>query len=133
MQDGSDLEQLQAKSEEVVPRGRGRPKKYASHITVNVVQKKLRKFDEKENYVFPASLMAKKKRKTHIYNIWYFPPYKGSETIAATTPNKNSIPSAKRSAEWAVPATTEYSHSYIENHAALVIDDFNGLIYPRLI
>lgn len=75
MQDGSDLEQLQAKCEEVVQRGRGRPKKYAtSHITVNVVQKKLRKFDEKENYVFPAGLLAKKKRKTQIYSIWYFPP-----------------------------------------------------------
>lgn len=47
MQDGSDLEQLQVKCEEVVQRGRGRPKKYATHITVNVVQKKLRKFDEK--------------------------------------------------------------------------------------
>lgn len=35
------------KPEEVVQRGRGRPKKYAlSHISVNVVQKKLRRFEE---------------------------------------------------------------------------------------
>jgi hypothetical protein len=48
IQEGSNLEQLQAKGEEPIQRGRGRPKKYTlSHITVNIAQKKLRKLDEK--------------------------------------------------------------------------------------
>jgi 2'-5' RNA ligase len=70
IQDASDLEQLQSKSEELVQRGRGRPKKYVAHVTVNVVQKKLRKFEEKENYAFSSSLLAKKKRKSQLYSQW---------------------------------------------------------------
>lgn len=44
----SVLEHLQMKSDEHVPRGRGRPKKYmVSHITVNATKKKLRRFGGK--------------------------------------------------------------------------------------
>jgi hypothetical protein len=58
--------------DEQVPRGRGRPKKYnVSHIAVNATQKKLRRFDEKENYC-TGTLMAKKGTRKHQgFNNWY--------------------------------------------------------------
>lgn len=47
----------------MVQRGRGRPKKYAlSHISVNVVQKKLRRLDDEGQ--------GGKKRRNHLYNYW---------------------------------------------------------------
>lgn len=50
IQETSDLEQLPIKTDDQLPRGRGRPKKNAvAHITINTTQKKLRRFDEKEN------------------------------------------------------------------------------------
>lgn len=77
LQHKSAIEQLQVKTDEQVQRGRGRPKKYMiSHITVNQTQKKLRRFNEKENYC-TGILMAKKgKRKQYNFNHshWYKPP-----------------------------------------------------------
>lgn len=80
----SILEQLQGRNDEVIPRGRGRPKKYmVSHITINATQKKLRKFDEKENYCLNLTLGKKGKRKKQVYSHWY-PLYDiGRRTIAA--------------------------------------------------
>jgi hypothetical protein len=58
---------LQSKPEEVVQRGRGRPKKYAlTHVTVNVTQKKLRRFEEEGE----RALLGKQKRRNHHYSYW---------------------------------------------------------------
>ena len=68
----SHLEQLQGRNDEVLPRGRGRPKKYmVSHLTINATQKKLRKFDEKENFSLNLVLGKKGKRKKQYDNHWY--------------------------------------------------------------
>jgi hypothetical protein len=87
IQEGSELEQLQARGEELMQRGRGRPKKYVlSHITVNITQKKLRKFDEKENYVVNG-LVSKKKRQNNSYSTYYLGIDKLNAMTVATTRN----------------------------------------------
>jgi hypothetical protein len=46
IQQASDLEQLPIKTDDQIPRGRGRPKKtMPTHISINTTQKKLRRFD----------------------------------------------------------------------------------------
>ncbi len=70
-----------------------------SHNTINVVQKKLRKFDEKENYVFPAGLMAKIKRKSHLNHIWYDFIDIGNETIAGMILRNRMRPGVRRRGE----------------------------------
>jgi len=72
IQENSELEQLQAKTDDQVQRGRGRPKKYViSHIAVNSTQKKLRRFEDNDNYIFPSLLLGNKlKKKTHLYSHW---------------------------------------------------------------
>ena len=48
LQSKSVLDHIQAKPDDQVPRGRGRPKKYmVSHISVNSTKKKLRRFGGK--------------------------------------------------------------------------------------
>lgn len=67
IQDNSELEQLQAKPEEVVQRGRGRPKKYAlTHVSVNVTQKKLRRFEDDGE----RTLLGKQKRRSNLSSYW---------------------------------------------------------------
>jgi hypothetical protein len=115
IQEGSELEQLQAKGEELVQRGRGRPKKYAiSHTTVNITQKKLRKFDEKENYAVKG-LLGKKKRQNNPYSIWYLAIDKLNATTAATTRNSRSTRSERRREGWVVLEPTRYRFGYRRN------------------
>jgi hypothetical protein len=72
IQEKSDLEQLPVRAEEQVVRGRGRPKKYAvTHVSINTTQKKLRRFEEKENEAGKGLLGKKAKRKTTAYALWY--------------------------------------------------------------
>jgi hypothetical protein len=53
-------------------RGRGRPKKYiTTHIAVNSTQKKLRRFEENNNYTYTSlAIGSKLKKKSHLYNHW---------------------------------------------------------------
>jgi hypothetical protein len=65
IQDHSELEQLQARPEEVVHRGRGRPKKYAlTHVSLNVAQKKLRRMEEE------GQSQAVKLKRRQLYSHW---------------------------------------------------------------
>jgi hypothetical protein len=56
----------------VSQRGRGRPKKYVTnHISINTTQKKLRRFEDKENYICSGYLLGKKKaKKVNSSNVW---------------------------------------------------------------
>lgn len=47
LQTKSNLDHLQVKNDDQIPRGRGRPKKYmVSHIAINATKKKLRRFGD---------------------------------------------------------------------------------------
>jgi hypothetical protein len=63
----SNLELLQMRNDEQVPRGRGRPKKYmVSHIAVNATKKKLRRFGDQEDHCMNISMqLSKKGKRTH--------------------------------------------------------------------
>lgn len=65
IQDNSELEQLQSKPEEVVHRGRGRPKKYAlTHVSLNIAQKKLRRLEEE------GQTPSAKLKRRQLYSYW---------------------------------------------------------------
>ncbi len=72
IQEASDLEQLQPKADDQLQRGRGRPKKYAiTHIAVNSTQKKLRRFEDNDNYTCSSVLVGGKlRKKAHLYSHW---------------------------------------------------------------
>jgi hypothetical protein len=100
-------------------RGRGRPKKYVlNHITVNITQKKLRKFDEKENYVVNG-LVSKKKRQNNSYSVWYLGIDKQNATIAAMTRNSRRTRSERKREEWVVLESTRYRFDYFKRHAPM--------------
>jgi hypothetical protein len=110
MQEKSDLGQLQVKTEETLQRGRGRPKKYGvTHISINSTQKKLRRFDEKDNNVISGALLGKKgKRKSQSYNIWYLSCKVGRKTTVEMTHRRRWICFVERRSEgWAVRVLTE--------------------------
>ncbi len=94
IQDHSELEQLQAKPEEVVHRGRGRPKKYAlNHVSLNVAHKKLRRFEEE------GQSQAMKLKRRQLYSYWYGLVDVGSATIVGTTRRRRMTLSGRRSGE----------------------------------
>lgn len=67
LQSKSTLEMLQIRTDEQVPRGRGRPKKYTvSHIAVNATKKKLRRFGDQEDHCMNIGMqLSKKGKRTH--------------------------------------------------------------------
>lgn len=66
IQSESNLEQLQVKNDELMPRGRGRPKKIFTntHITINKAKKKLKRLSSKEHILkslhLPPNVFKKK-------------------------------------------------------------------------
>jgi len=95
IQDNSDLEQLQSKNDDQLQRGRGRPKKYTTttHIAVNSTQKKLRRFEENNNYTYTSlAIGGKLKKKSHLCNNWYkYINTGGKTTVVGVTILRNNL------------------------------------------
>ena len=71
LQAKSNLDQLQVKNDEQMPRGRGRPKKYmVSHIAINPTKKKLRRFGEQEEHCLNIGSQLSKKGKRSKITHW---------------------------------------------------------------
>ena len=71
LQSKSNLEHLQIRNDEQVPRGRGRPKKYMnSHIAINATKKKLRRFGDQEDHCLNIGIQLSKKGKRSPFTHW---------------------------------------------------------------
>ena len=104
LQSKSILENIQGKSEEQLPRGRGRPKKYVvTHVSVNSTKKKLRKFGDKDDLGFTLSVkqvkQGKKGRPKCKYPAWHYESSKrkktGGDTGSGNDTQEETVPRKK--------------------------------------
>jgi hypothetical protein len=85
LQSKSTLDMLQIRTDEQVPRGRGRPKKYmVSHVAVNATKKKLRRFGDQEDHCMNIGLQLSKKGKIAHWQS-YLPPRKKVDSAGNET------------------------------------------------